>query len=169
MLKKRFIQEIFLEMIKGGLTMKICFISSSGGHFEQLMKLGGIIKKYDSFIVTEYTKYGVSANVSYTLCQVNRQEKNWILKFLKNILKSWKIFVKERPDVIITTGTMSVIPMCLIGKLFRKKIVFIESFAKITSPTLTGKLIYHFADLFIVQWKELIKFYPNALFLGGIY
>ena len=54
-------------------------------------------------------------------------------------------------------------------KIFKRKIIFIESFAKVNSPTLTGKLVYKFADRFYVQWEEMKEFYPNALYEGGIY
>jgi len=59
--------------------------------------------------------------------------------------------------------------MCIIAKLFRKKIIFIESFAKVNSPTLTGKLVYKFADEFYVQWYSMLNIYPKAIFKGGIY
>ena len=38
---------------------KICFIASTGGHFEQLMMLKPLMDKYESFIVTEKTEYSV--------------------------------------------------------------------------------------------------------------
>ena len=57
----------------------------------------------------------------------------------------------------------------LLQKLFKKKIIFIESFAKLNSPTLTGKLVYKFADQFYVQWEEMLAVYPNAIYRGGIY
>lgn len=50
-----------------------------------------------------------------------------------------------------------------------KKLIYIESFAKVTSPTETGKLLYKFADRFYVQWESMLKFYPKAKYLGGIY
>jgi UDP-N-acetylglucosamine:LPS N-acetylglucosamine transferase len=53
--------------------------------------------------------------------------------------------------------------------MFGKKLVFIESYAKVKTPTLTGKLLYHFADRFYVQWQELLEFYPKAIHVGGIY
>ena len=61
------------------------------------------------------------------------------------------------------------IPLCILMKLRRKKLIYIESFAKITSPTKTGKLLYKYADQFYVQWKSMLKVYPNAIYLGGIY
>ena len=152
------------------MEKKICFIASSGGHFEQLMMLKPIMKKHRSFIVTEKTNYSVNTDQKvYYLKQVNRHEVEFILLMILNSIKSLKIFLKEKPDVIISTGALSVIPICVIGKVFGKKIIFIESFAKITSPTLTGRFIYKFADRFYIQWESLRKFYPNAINKGGIY
>lgn len=149
---------------------KICFISSSGGHFEQLMMLKPLIKKYDGFIVTEKTEYIFKEeHLKYFLSQVNRKEKTWVLKMIKNSYVSLKIFLKEKPDFIISTGVLATIPMCVIAKIFRKKVIYIESFAKIHDSTLTGRLLYKFADKFYVQWEELLQIYPRATFKGGIY
>ena len=49
------------------------------------------------------------------------------------------------------------------------RVIFIESFAKTKSPTMTGKLTYKFADEFYVQWPEMLKIYPKAKYKGGIY
>ena len=150
---------------------KVCFIASSGGHFEQLMMLKPLMKKYDSLIVTEKTNYSVSNSEfnTYYLHQVNRREKSFIFRMIGNSLKTLKILISERPDVVISTGALATIPMCLFGKIFGKKIIFIESFAKVNSQTLTGKLVYRFADRFYVQWEDMKQFYPNAICKGGIY
>ena len=88
---------------------------------------------------------------------------------ITNAFKSFKIFLREKPDVIISTGALATIPMCIFAKVLKKKIIFIESFAKVTSPTLTGKLIYKFADQFYVQWEQMKEYYPEAIYEGGIY
>ena len=59
--------------------------------------------------------------------------------------------------------------MCYLGKLFGSKIIFIETFANSESKTLSGKMIYPIANLFIVQWKEMLKLYPKAIYGGPIY
>ena len=150
---------------------KICFIASTGGHFEQLMMLKPLMDKYESFIVTEKTEYSVIEDDRkiYYLNQVNRHEKTFIFKMALNFIKSLNLFIKERPDVVISTGALATIPMCIFAKVFKKKIIFIESFAKVNSPTLTGKLVYKFADQFYVQWELMKEHYPNAIFRGGIY
>ena len=150
---------------------KICLIASSGGHFEQILMLKPLVEKYDVFIVTEKTKYNLSVDFTdlYYLKQVNRREFKFPYYMLVNFFRSLSILLKEKPDVIISTGALATIPMCVLGKILKRKIIFIESFAKIKSPTLTGRLIYRFADQFYVQWEEMKKFYPNAIYKGGLY
>ncbi len=150
---------------------KLCFAASSGGHYEQLLMLKPLMEKYDSFVITEKTLYKavVDGEKMYYMKQVNRKEKTFPFAMLFNAFKSLAIFIKERPDVVITTGVLAMIPICLLAKIFRKKLIYIESFAKITSPTETGKFLYKYADRFYVQWESMKEFYPDAVCLGGIY
>lgn len=151
---------------------KICLISSSGGHFEQLLMLRKLGEKNNIFIVTEKTKYNKNdKKVNYFVMQVNRKEPLFIFKMIGILFKSLYIFLKEKPDVVISTGVLASIPMLFIGHIFKKKVIYIESFAKINSPTMTGNLIYKrkIADQFYVQWESMLEFYPDAICKGGIY
>ena len=151
---------------------KVCLISSSGGHFEQLLMLRKLNQKNDIFIVTEKTKYNKKdKKINYFIPQVNRKEFLFVFKMFFILIKSFYIFIKEKPDVIISTGVLASIPMLFIGHIFKKKVIYIEQFAKINSPTMTGKLIYrkHIADQFYVQWESMLEFYPEAIYKGGIY
>lgn len=158
-------------MDKEKRTLKICFAASSGGHFEQLMMLRPLMEQHDSFVVTEQTAYATAVEGirTYYLMQVNREEIGCIPKLLVNSFKSLRLYFAEKPDVIICTGVLAMVPLCLICKLFGKKLIFIESFAKVTSPTMSGKLLYHFADQFYVQWPQMLEVYPDAIYVGGIY
>ena len=157
--------------MKSKKKIKICFAASSGGHYEQLMMLKPLMEEYDNFVVTEKTDYDAKAKgeKTYYMHQVNRRERNFVWRMLQNAILSLKIYMKEKPDVVICTGVLAMIPICLISKIMGKKLVYIESFAKVTSPTETGKLLYKFADQFYVQWKSMQEIYPKAIYLGGIY
>ena len=150
---------------------KLCFAASSGGHFEQIAMLNPLMKKYESFIVTEKTQYKASLDGEqiYYIQQVNRNEVLFLFRMTVNTFKSMRLFFKEKPDVVITTGVLAVVPLCLIAKVFKKKLIYIESYAKISSPTKTGQMLYKLADQFYVQWESMLEFYPNAIYLGGIY
>lgn len=151
--------------------IRICFAASTGGHFEQLLMLKPLMEKYDSFIITEETAYKaeVKGQRMYYMKMVNRKERSFVPRMIVNICRSLKIYLKEKPDAVICTGVLAMIPICLIAKAAGKKLIYIESFAKVTSPTLTGRLMYKFADQFYVQWEQMLKVYPNAIYLGGIY
>lgn len=154
------------------MKKKICLISSSGGHFEQLLCLKQLSGNFNVFFVTEKTKYNKSdKKIKYFVKQVNRKEVLFIPNMIMVFFKSLYIYIKEKPDVIISTGVLSTIPMLFIGHFFKKKVIYIESFAKINSPTMTGKLIYKkkIANQFYVQWKSMLEFYPDAIYKGGIY
>ncbi|MGO4927786.1 PssD/Cps14F family polysaccharide biosynthesis glycosyltransferase [Fundicoccus sp. Sow4_F4] len=147
--------------------IKICLISSSGGHYEQLKMLKKLEEKYDVFWVTEQTKFKSQAD--YYLLQTGLKDKKYPFKMAMNFFKSLKIWYIEKPDLIITTGTMVALPLAIISKVFRKKVIYIETFARINDGTKSGKLMYKIVDLFIIQWETLKDIYPEAVFGGSIY
>ena len=74
---------------------------------------------------------------------------------------------KEQPDVVVCTGVLAMIPLMHGSQALRQEAGFyIESFAKVTSATLTGKLLYHYADRFYVQWTQMKEIYPDAICWG---
>ena len=127
--------------------------------------------EYDSFILTERTQYQspVSGERIYLMKKVIPIDRFWVPWTIVNIVRSFVIFLRERPDVVISTGVFITVPMCVFAKLFGKKVIYIESFAKVTSPTKTGRFLYKFADRFYVQWESMLNVYPKAVCLGGIY
>jgi UDP-N-acetylglucosamine:LPS N-acetylglucosamine transferase len=157
--------------VKEKKRIKLCFAASSGGHYEQMMMLEPLMEKYESFIITEETEYKPDrkSKKTYYMKQVNRKEKTLFPKMMINLIRSITIFFGEKPDVVICTGAMATIPICLIAKFAGKKLIYIESFAKVTSGNLTGKLLYRYADRFYVQWPQMRQVYPNAIYLGAIY
>lgn len=152
---------------------KVLFISSTGGHLSELLQLKPLFEKYDYHLITEKTKstlkLGEKYKVDYLVFGTKDHPISYCFKFLYNVIKSVVLFIKIRPAVIVTTGTHTAVPMCYLGKLFGKKIVFIETFANRKTRTLSGRMVYPIADLFIVQWEEMLQHYPKAVFGGWIY
>lgn len=154
---------------------KVLFISSTGGHLTELLELKKLFQKYDYHIITEKTKSNLSLQKEY-LGKVNylfyaTKHSKWKYPFIliANCFISLYYFFKIRPDAIITTGTHTAGPMCCIAKIFRKKVIFIETFANIKTKTVAGSIIYKFADLFIVQWESMLELYPKAIYGGWIF
>lgn len=150
--------------------IKVCFAASSGGHLEQLLALKPLMERYDSFILTERTAYKAELPVRVRYVhQVNRHEVSFLPRMVANALTSLRYCFFEHPDVIVCTGVLATIPFCLIGRAMGAKLVYIESFAKTDSPTVTGKLLSKCADRFYVQWESMLSVYPDARFVGGVY
>ncbi len=152
---------------------KVLFISSTGGHLNELLQLKKTMKRYDSYIVTEKTKSTVGLknqfnNVNF-LKYGTKSHLSYIYIFPYNVFKSFVYFLKIRPDVVVTTGAHTGVIMCYIAKLFRRKVIYIETFANIHSKTVSGRLVYPIADMFIVQWESMLKLYPNAIYGGWIF
>ncbi len=166
-------------MKKQGKDIKICLVSSSGGHYEQLKMLKKLGDKYTIYTVTEKTEYDNSAN--YLLIAPSRTKghlskgvlRKYIvyLVFLGNCFLGLKHLLLERPDVVISTGTRAAIPTVFWAHLLKKKVIYIETFARVYDGTKAAKIVYkhHWYDLFLYQWEPLKKLYPNGIYGGGIY
>lgn len=150
---------------------KICFISSSGGHFSELSRIKRLSEQFDCFLVTERVEKFKTEFCSkiYFVREINRKEKFFIFRFFGLMVKELFVFLKERPTHIITTGALCAYPMARVAKIFKSKIIYIESYARIYDLSLTGKKMYKIADQFFVQWSELTEKYPKAKYLGALY
>lgn len=157
------------------MKKRVIFISSTGGHFSELMMLKPIFENYDYHLITEKTESTRSLKEEYKdkmhyLVYGTRVKKiKYFFKTTWNTIKSLALFIKIRPHAIVTTGTHTAMPMCIIAHIFGAKVIFIETYANVFTPTGSGKFIYKFADKFIVQWEEMLKVYPKATYLGGIF
>lgn len=123
--------------------------------------------KYDLVWVTEKTDY--KGNANYYLAQTGLKDWCMPFKMIGNCFKTLRFWLKEKPQAVITTGTMVALPVCFLAKICKKKVIYIETFARVRDCTRAGKLMYKVADLFIYQWEYLEEFYPNGVYGGSIY
>ena len=154
---------------------KVLFISSTGGHLSELMQLKPLFDYYDYRIITEKTPSNLSLKkkyknkVSFVIYGTKDHKFTYLFKLFFNCFIELFNYIKFRPKYIVTTGAHIAGPMCCIGKIFGGKIIFIETFANINTKTITGKLVYKFADLFLVQWEDMLKLYPKAKYWGSVF
>ena len=149
--------------------MKICLACTHGGHLAQMMQLIGAYKGYDYFFVTFKSDALTGLRNAYFLQPKYRRLGVKLTIFL-NIFPILVILIKERPNVIISTGGGEIaVPFCYIGKLLGMKIIYIESLSRIIYPSKGGKLVYPVADLFLVQWQSLLEKYgKKAKYWGKV-
>lgn len=154
---------------------KVIFVSSGGGHLSELLQLKPLFPRCDYLIVTEKTpstlklKEEYGRHVKYLVYGARNYLLTYLFKFSFNVLKSLAIFAQFRPDAIVTTGAHTAVPLCFIAKLFGKKIIYIESFARVRSRSMAGSMIYRIADSFFVQHETLLEAYPQARYEGALF
>jgi beta-1,4-N-acetylglucosaminyltransferase len=154
---------------------KILLVSSDGGHLAQILELKELFKKYNYLLVTEKAPSTIPLSQHYNVkfVRARPEGKNRKLGFyvslLLNSFSSLIILLSHKPKVIITTGSHTAIPFCIIGKLMGIKVVWILSYARINSKAKSANLIYPFADRFLVQWPKMKTHYEKSIYLGSIY
>lgn len=73
---------------------------------------------------------------------------------------------------IICNGPGTCVPIVLMAFMlavlgFKKTtVVYVESFCRVRTLSLTGRILYHLADHFVVQWPQLTTKYPRAKYQG---
>ncbi len=154
---------------------RIILICSDGGHLAQILELRDMFLNYNYLIVTEESPATIPLKDKYNIRYLKGRSKgkkrslSFLFSLLINAFLSLKILIQHYPKAIITTGSHTAIPMCLLGKLSGVKIIWILSYARINSRAFSADIIYPIADKFIVQWPGVQKFYKKAIYLGGIY
>lgn len=151
-------------------NIKIGLVSSKGGHLVELLQLKDWYKSYDHFWITfagKDTEYYLKKEKK--VVHAYFPESRNMINLLKNTFLAFKIFLKEKPTVLISCGAGIAIPFFIIGKIFfRIRLIYIESYDFISYPSMTGKILYRFSDLFLVQHKIQKKWYPNAKYTGSL-
>lgn len=124
------------------------------------------LKSHDIFYITFLREDTKSLKNAYFV----RDPKRNPLALIKNIIQTSKILAKEKPDALISTGAGVAVPACYIAKIMGKKVIFLESFCRVSTPSLSGRLVYPVADVFLVQWKEMLsKYGSKAKYWGAVF
>ncbi len=148
--------------------MKICLVASAGGHLNQLLELAESWEGYDIFFITtsKVVKKQLGANGKvYVTGECNRRHP---MRVLKVLLLSIIIIIRERPRVVMSTGAACGCIACFLGKLIGAKIVWLDSITNIGKLSLSGRMVGHIANLFLVQWPELAERYKDVEYAGAV-
>lgn len=139
--------------------MKICLVSSCGGHLAEIRILQRAYGRYEHFYVLD-DRIILPKDMEGRTWFVTHAERSWRLIF--NMWQAWRILRSQRPSLMLSTGAGVAVPFGLLCKLIGVPIVFIESGARVRRPSLSGMLMYRIADRFFYQWPDLRPFYPRG-------
>lgn len=150
-------------------NIKICLVGSSGGHLNHLYMLKPFWEDKDRFWATFDKEDSRSLLKGERMYPVYYPSNRSIKALIINTSRAVKILRKERPDLIISSGAAPAVPFFYIGKMMGAKLIYIEPFDRINKGSMSGKLCYKVADVFVVQWEQMKEVYPKAVCLGSIF
>ena len=151
--------------------MKVLMVSSNGGHFWQLLSV------MDSFAQDEMCLVSFKTPDVESWVELNPLPAYWgyyptnrsVMNLIRNSILSIRVMRRFRPDLVVTTGAGIAVPFMVLGKLlFGAKTMFVEVFDRVTSASLTGRLVAPFSDWVILQWPEQQAFYNKGTVVGGL-
>ncbi|MEG2348083.1 MAG: PssD/Cps14F family polysaccharide biosynthesis glycosyltransferase [Clostridia bacterium] len=151
---------------------RVIFVASSGGHLTEILKFSKLFNEYEYLLVTELTKTNEKLkekyNTQFLKYGPNKNKIKYLYTIIINIFRCLKIVIKFKPQTIISTGAQTGGIMCFVGKIFGAKVIYIESLARTSTLSVTGKNVYKFADKFYVQWESLVEKYKKVEYLGRL-
>lgn len=100
--------------------------------------------------------------------RIGECDRNTPFQIVRVFQKSIAIAFKERPDIIVTTGSLPLAIFAIASRLFGCKVIWIDSISQIDKISMSGRLVKPFADKFFVQWPELAARYPDAIYRGEL-
>jgi len=146
--------------------MKICVVSSCGGHLTEVRCLKPAYAAYEHFYVLN-DKASLPADMKGKTYFIAHSERDW--KFFLNLWEAFRLLWKEKPDIVLSTGAGPAVPFAVVGRvLFGMRVIFVETITRINNPSLTGRFMYWLAHDFFYQWESLRSFFPNARYGGPL-
>lgn len=173
--------------LKGHLMVLL----GSGGHTGEMirllqttnlekMKITWLVSSGDSTSLEKVKniEHTASSNSTYiTLKRARTVGQPWLLSVfttLSSILSTLNALLHQKsyPDVLLINGPGTCVPvayvlfvMKFLG-LCRTRIVYVESLARVSGLSLSGRLVLPVSDRFLVQWEQLADQYQRAEFYG---
>jgi UDP-N-acetylglucosamine:LPS N-acetylglucosamine transferase len=136
---------------------KVLFVSSSGGHWIQLRRLRPAFDGWS--LCYACTNDGYRSTIDpdeqfFGLPEASRWNK---LRLIYQALAVLWILLRTRPDVVVSTGASPGFFAMLLGRLLRKKTIWVDSLANVDELSLSGQQARRFADLWLTQWEHLAR------------
>jgi UDP-N-acetylglucosamine:LPS N-acetylglucosamine transferase len=148
-------------------------MASGGGHFRELCGLADLAERYDHILIsTDVNKALAHACPFRHVYQIDEVGqglwKGSPFRILGTFWRVLRILRRERPHLVISTGAGIAVPGFLAAKLLGIRTIYIESYARVESLSLAGRVCYHLADRFLVQHARLASRRPRAVYVGAI-
>ena len=148
--------------------MRVLIVCSSGGHLTQALALKDWWSAHDRSWVTLPTEDARSRLVGEHVVEAHYPTVRNLPNLVRNFGLARRVLARTRPDLVFSTGAAIALPFFMQAHRYGATTVFLEPVDRITTASLSGRLVYPFADRFLVQWPSLREIYPDAVDIGVV-
>ena len=158
--------------------MKLMMVLGSGGHTKEMIRVVDLLGAgYEyCYLVSADDELSVQkikvAGAVYRVIRPRWKETPMPLAVLRTLISSLQALaalLRSRPRAIVSAGPGPAVPASLLAKLLGIKVIYIETGSRIFALSASGRILYRFADLFFVQWEELLPLCPKAVYAGRLF
>jgi UDP-N-acetylglucosamine:LPS N-acetylglucosamine transferase len=143
-------------------------VATPGGHLMQLMSLQAAWRGFEPTWVTLSSADSMQFLNGETVVTAHGPTYRNVPNLLRNLVLAWRTIRATDPDVILSTGAGLAVPFFVVGKLLRRRLVYVESLTRVEGLALSGTLVYPIADAFFVQWAQAARGRARARFSGSV-
>ena len=148
---------------------EVLLVASNGGHLLQLLQLSDLWPQERRHWITFKKSDAVSLLAGEQVTWAHHPTNRNIPNLIRNLFLALSMLRCRNVAAVVSTGAGVAVPFAIMGRLLGVNVVYVESMARVTSPSLTGRLVYPFADTFIVQWPGLERFFKRARCYGTVF
>jgi UDP-N-acetylglucosamine:LPS N-acetylglucosamine transferase len=157
---------------------RICLECAEGGHLDEILEIMPAFVGYDLFFITARaptTKRLESLYRVHYITDSDPTPSSMLHIIARDMMMTLviaarviRIMLREKPFIVVTTGGTATVQLCILARLLGVKVLSLQSVTRVTELSLTGKLTYPFANVFLVQWRQLLEKYPRAQYWGRV-
>ncbi len=157
--------------------MKLLVVLGEGGHTTELLNLVDLLGNCYTYHYIISKEDNLSADrircpgPIYHLPRPRGKDTGTLSAIFYTLLagvKALVVLLLVRPVAILSTGPAIAVPTSILGRLLGVKIIFVETGSRVKALSLTGRIMYRWANLFFVQWPQLAEKLPRAIYAGRL-
>jgi UDP-N-acetylglucosamine--N-acetylmuramyl-(pentapeptide) pyrophosphoryl-undecaprenol N-acetylglucosamine transferase len=137
-------------------------VASTGGHLELLAAVSSSLDGYERVWVTPESDRAHDLERRGDRLEPIPFYGRRPLKLLAHLARVIPLVLRDRPRLVVTSGAGSAVPFCVAARVVGARIVFVETMARVTNASVSGRILSRIAQRSIVQWPEMLNVYRGA-------
>jgi beta-1,4-N-acetylglucosaminyltransferase len=147
---------------------KVLYVTYGGGHFVELCDISEAFNGFKKSLVIYKGNENIQTDIFDKIYAIAHPLHS-LIGPISIFFTAAKILFIEKPDVIVSSGSEVTIPFFYIAKMFRIKLIYLESGIQIYNPSITGRAVNPITDLFLVQSKFITgRYIRKAIYAGSL-